>query len=51
MTVSWSDEDVPERDDESKFIKHVIAMTGRVLSDTESCDEELAYDELAASYK
>jgi len=51
LTVSWSDEDVPERDDESKSTKQVTAMTGRVLSDTESCDEELAYDELAASYK
>jgi len=26
-------------------------MTGRVSSDTKSCDEKLVYDELVASYK
>ena len=31
--------------------KKVIALTSRVFSDTESCDEELAYDDLATSYK
>ena len=46
-----SDKDVLERDDESESTKQVTAMTGRVFSDIESCDEELAYDELAASYK
>jgi len=40
-----------ERNDESNFTKQENAMTGRVSSDTESCDEELDYDELAASYK
>jgi len=45
------DKDVPERDDESESTKQVTAMTGRVFSDTESCDVELAYDELAAFYE
>jgi len=31
--------------------KKVTVFTGRVFSDTESCDEELAYDDLATSYK
>jgi len=46
-----SNKDVPKRDDESESTKQVTAMTGRVFSDTESSDEKLAYDELAASYK
>jgi len=46
-----SDKDVPETDDKRESTKQVCAMTGRVFSNTESSDEELAYDELAASYK
>jgi hypothetical protein len=30
--------------------KHTSAFAGRVMSDTESYDEELSYDELAISY-
>jgi len=30
--------------------KHVTAMTGRTMSDTESYDEELTYVELVFSY-
>jgi len=31
--------------------KMITAFTGRVFSNTEKCDEELAYDDLDASYK
>lgn len=51
MTVAWSDEDISERISECESAKKVTALTGRVFSDTESCDEELAYDDLATSYK
>jgi len=36
---------------EGMSIKKVSAVTGRVYSDNESCDEELDYDDLATSYK
>jgi predicted RNase H-like nuclease (RuvC/YqgF family) len=36
---------------ESKTANHVSAMTGVCNSDTESCDEELTYEELASAYK
>jgi predicted regulator of Ras-like GTPase activity (Roadblock/LC7/MglB family) len=29
---------------------HVSALTGRIMSDTESSEEEMTYDELAMSY-
>jgi len=29
---------------------HVSALTGRIMSDTESCEEEMTYDELDISY-
>jgi hypothetical protein len=29
---------------------HVSALTGRIISYTESCEEEMTYDELALSY-
>ena len=51
LTVAWSDEDILERISESESTKRVTVLTGRFLSDTESCDEELVYDELATSYK
>jgi len=51
LFVSWFNEDVPERSDDNDFTNQVNAMTGRVSSDTKSCDEELDYDELVASYK
>ena len=49
LTVSWSEES--EKDMENEFTKHVAALTGRVLSDDESCDKDLAYDELTITYK
>ncbi|CAJ2661894.1 unnamed protein product [Trifolium pratense] len=48
LTVSWSDEDSEGEADTAKFIH---ALTGVCTSDTESCDEELTFDELAESYK
>jgi hypothetical protein len=29
---------------------HVYALTGRIMLSTESCEEEMTYDELAMSY-
>ncbi|CAJ2638184.1 unnamed protein product [Trifolium pratense] len=48
LTVSWSDEDSEEEADTAKSIH---ALTGVCTSDTESCDEELTFDELAESYR
>ena len=44
MTVFGSDEDDSEGEVENESAKHVIALTGRCISD-------LSYEELAASYK
>jgi len=49
LVVSWSDEDESEGEVENESAKHVSALTGRVMSDTESCEEEMSYDELAIS--
>jgi uncharacterized protein YpuA (DUF1002 family) len=51
MTVTWSDEDMSEEEVESETVKHITALTGVYMSDEESCDEELTFDVLAASYK
>ncbi|PNX91973.1 gag-protease polyprotein [Trifolium pratense] len=51
MTVTWSDEDMSEEEVESETTKHITALTGVYMSDEESCDEELTFDALAASYK
>jgi len=51
LTGAWLDEDISFKDSEYELAKRVTAFTGRVFSDTESCDEELAYDDLAVSYK
>ncbi|XP_045822129.1 uncharacterized protein LOC123915015 [Trifolium pratense] len=48
LTVSWSDEDSEEEVDTAKAIH---ALTGVCTSDTESCDEELTFDELDESYR
>ncbi|CAJ2661891.1 unnamed protein product [Trifolium pratense] len=48
LTVSWSDED---SEGETDTAKSIHALTGVCTSDTESCDEELTFDELAESYK
>ncbi|MCI32837.1 gag-pol polyprotein, partial [Trifolium medium] len=47
----WSDEEESEEEVESEVAKHVTALTGICMSDAESYDEELTYDELPDSYK
>jgi hypothetical protein len=50
LVVSWLDGD--DSDDEVKVesANHVSALTGRIMSDTESCEKEMTYDELYISY-
>ncbi|PNX86516.1 gag-protease polyprotein, partial [Trifolium pratense] len=48
LTVSWSDEDF---EGEADTTKSIHALTGVCTSDTESCDEELTFVELAESYR
>jgi len=50
LVVLWFDKDDSEGEVESESSKHVTALTSRVMSDTESYDEELSYEELAVSY-
>ena len=50
MDVSWSDGDDSEDEVKTESVKHVTAMTGRIMSDTKSYDEELSYEELVVSY-
>jgi len=49
LVVSWSDKDNSKGDVERESAKHVTALTSRVMSDIESCDEELSYEELVVS--
>ncbi|GAU45662.1 hypothetical protein TSUD_293710 [Trifolium subterraneum] len=51
LNVTWSDVDESEEEGESDVAKHVTVLTGIVTSDTESCDEEVSYDELAETYR
>ncbi|MCI40171.1 gag-protease polyprotein, partial [Trifolium medium] len=51
LVVSWSDEDDSEEEVDSETAKHVRALTCICMADEESHDEEVSYDELAASYK
>ncbi|MCH92223.1 gag-pol polyprotein, partial [Trifolium medium] len=44
-------EDDSEGEVESEAVKNITALTGRYMYDTDSCDEEVSYEELAASYK
>jgi hypothetical protein len=46
--VSWFDEDSDEEDESAR---HATALTGVCISDAESDDEEITYEELASSYK
>ncbi|MCI31843.1 gag-pol polyprotein, partial [Trifolium medium] len=50
LTVSWSDKDDSEGELNNESAKHVTALTSRCVSDTESCDENVSYEELAPSY-
>jgi hypothetical protein len=49
LVVSWSDED--DSEGESESTKHINALTGICMSDAESCDEDLTYEELLAASK
>ncbi|GAU10402.1 hypothetical protein TSUD_421790, partial [Trifolium subterraneum] len=51
LVASWSDEEESEGEKEFEDAKHVRVLTGIVESDTESCDEELTFEELATTYK
>ena len=50
LIVSWSDVD-SKGEVENESSKNVTALTGRYMSDLESCDEDLTYEELVVSYK
>src|SRR3954467_15056421 len=50
LSVSWSDED-SESDFEEESAKHVTALTGIYNSDEDSSEDELSFEELAASYR
>ncbi|GAU33559.1 hypothetical protein TSUD_143510 [Trifolium subterraneum] len=51
LNVTWSDEDESEEEGEYEVAKDATVLTGIVTSDTESCDEEVSYDELAETYR
>jgi hypothetical protein len=48
--VSWLDGDDSDDEVKAESANHVSALAGKVMSDTESCEEEMSYDELAISY-
>ncbi|XP_058771038.1 uncharacterized protein LOC131644531 [Vicia villosa] len=50
LSVSWSDEDSGS-DFEEESAKHVTAFTGVCNFDEDSSDDELTFEELAASYR
>jgi len=50
LAVSWSDGDDSDDEVKAESANHVSALTGRIISDTESCEEKMTYDELAISY-
>ncbi|MCH92551.1 gag-protease polyprotein [Trifolium medium] len=52
LEEDWSkEEDESEGELDNEVAKHVTALTGICMSDTESCDEDVSYEELATSYK
>jgi len=51
LVVFWSDEDNSEEEVENERAKNATALTGVYVSDAESGDEELTYEELVISYK
>ena len=50
LVVSWSDRDDSDEEVKVEFVNHVSTLTGRIMSNTESCEEEMSYDELVISY-
>lgn len=51
LSVSLSNADNSESEPAGESIKHVTSLTRRYDSDEDSCDEEVSYDDLAASYE
>lgn len=51
LSVSWSDDDNSESEPDDEVAKYVSALAGRYESDEDSCDEEVSYEELDASYR
>ncbi|XP_058784264.1 uncharacterized protein LOC131659038 [Vicia villosa] len=50
LSVTWSKGD-SESESEEETAKHIIALTSVCVSDDDSSEDELTFDELAASYK
>ena len=50
LNVIWSDEDA-ESEAGGESAKHVTTLTGTYIFDGDSSDEELTFEELAATYK
>ena len=48
--MSWSDGDDSDDEVKAESANHVSGLTGRIMSDTESCEKEMSYDELAISH-
>ncbi|PNX81934.1 gag-protease polyprotein [Trifolium pratense] len=51
ITVSWSDDEVSDNEGDVVSAKQITALTSICASETDSCDEELSYDEFANSYR
>jgi len=50
LVVSWSDGDDSYDEGENESSKHASSFAGRVMSDAESYEEQLGYEELGISY-
>ncbi|XP_058726445.1 uncharacterized protein LOC131597794 [Vicia villosa] len=50
LSVTWSDGD-SDSESEEEYTKHFTALTSIYASDDDSSEDELTFDELAASYK
>ena len=50
MIVSWSNDEEADGDGESESAKHVIAMTGRIVSESDYSDEILYHEKLTVPY-
>jgi len=48
--VAWFDDDGVDGDGESESTKHVTAMTGRIVSESDSSDENLYHEKLIVRY-
>jgi hypothetical protein len=50
LAMSWSGGDDSDDEVKAESANQVSVLTGRVMSDTESCEEEMSYDEIDISY-